>query len=115
MAREDTCLLTKGLAVFCLFVLCSASFVHSAGRILVLVDNINTQDTHSIFLNSLKGWSFKHLIVFCFVTFVTIVAYCSASMACIANYRLEPKKAIRKFNRAVCIVSLAMNSVLCNT
>ncbi|XP_028394038.1 dolichyl-diphosphooligosaccharide--protein glycosyltransferase 48 kDa subunit-like [Dendronephthya gigantea] len=59
MARKDTCLLTKGLAVFCLFVLFSASFVHSAGKILVLVDNINTQDTHSIFLNSLKDKGFE--------------------------------------------------------
>ena len=55
MARKYTCLLTKELTVFLLLGLYSASVVHGAGKVLVLVDNINTQDTHSIFLNSLKG------------------------------------------------------------
>ena len=67
MARKYTCLLTKELAVFLLLGLYSASVVHGAGKVLVLVDNINTQDTHSIFLNSLKGikYSCLYIVIFC--------------------------------------------------
>ena len=73
MARKYTCLLTKESAVFLLFALCSASVVHGAGKVLVLVDNINTQDTHSIFLNSLKGIKFSSLV---FVHFVAMFTCC---------------------------------------
>jgi hypothetical protein len=61
MASKYTCLLTKELTVLLLFALCSANVVHGAGKVLVLVDNINVQDTHSIFLNSLKGIKFSGL------------------------------------------------------
>ncbi|CAB3985137.1 Dolichyl-diphosphooligosaccharide--glycosyltransferase 48 kDa subunit [Paramuricea clavata] len=59
MASKYTCLLTKELAVLLLLALCSANVVHGAGKVLVLVDNINVQDTHSIFLNSLKEKGFE--------------------------------------------------------
>ena len=63
------------LAVFFIFALCSANVVHGAGNILVLVDNINTQDTHSIFLNSLKGRKLSSLL--CLWQHVAIVASCT--------------------------------------
>ena len=88
MARKYTCLLTKELAVFLLLGLYSASVVHGAGKVLVLVDNINTQDTHSIFLNSLKGIKYSCLlcvsVTLLFLQFVYIacihVCFCNSNI-----------------------------------
>lgn len=55
MASKYTCLGTMELVVFLVCSLFSASLVEGGGNILVLVDNINIQDTHSIFFSLLKG------------------------------------------------------------
>ena len=55
MASKYTCLGTMELVVFLVCSLFSAPLVEGGGKILVLVDNINIQDTHSIFFSLLKG------------------------------------------------------------
>ena len=55
MASKYTCIGTMDLVLVLVLALYSAPLVQCGGKILVLVDNINTQDTHSIFFKSLKG------------------------------------------------------------
>ena len=52
MALRDTCWLAAYSALVFLSFLCSTS---ASEKTLVLIDNANTKETHSIFFNSLKG------------------------------------------------------------
>ena len=52
MALEDTCRMVALCALIFFSVFYSA---HANEKTLVLIDNANTKETHSIFFNSLKG------------------------------------------------------------
>lgn len=51
MAISPNCLLLTAVSVILLQIVS----VINAGKILVLVDNLNVRETHSIFLKSLRG------------------------------------------------------------